>query len=99
MLRPCKNVNLFRSLFFYECVENTWNFSFVADSGQGPDRMCLLQGDPQQINDATQKIQEIIDSVRTLEYLRVQIVNSYDLSLSQQSLKQFKHLSAKVKTL
>eukprot|EP00795_Rhopilema_esculentum_P010731 gene10731-19511_t len=36
----------------------------VPDTG-GQDRMCLLQGDPQQINEATQKIREIIETSRS----------------------------------
>ena len=30
--------------------------------------MCLLQGDPQQINEATQKIREIIETVSIYMY-------------------------------
>lgn len=37
----------------------------MPDNGVGPDRVCLLQGEPQQIDDATQKIREIIDSSRS----------------------------------
>jgi len=36
----------------------------MPDTG-GQDRMCSLQGDPQQINEATQKIREIIDTSRS----------------------------------
>eukprot|EP00794_Sanderia_malayensis_P016047 gene16047-17669_t len=37
----------------------------MPDPVGGPNRMCILQGDPQQISEATQKIQEIIDSPRS----------------------------------